>query len=58
MLNACTNTSMTDDSSDAVAFLIIIGVVMNLSNSTPLFAIKEILFEGMGENIGEGLKAS
>ena len=49
---------MTDDSSDAVAFLIIIGVVMNLSNSTPLFAIKEILFEGMGENIGEGLKAS
>jgi hypothetical protein len=45
MLNARTKTSTIDASSDAVAFLIIIGIVMSLSCYRPLFGIKEILFE-------------
>jgi hypothetical protein len=53
MLNARTKTSMMDASSDAVAFLIIIGVVMTLSCYRPLFAIKEILLKKKGGKILE-----
>jgi hypothetical protein len=58
MLNARTKTSKMDASSVAVAFLIIIGVVMTLSNPKPSFDIKEIPFERNEEKSSEVLKAS